>query len=369
MGKICYIADATSIHVQRWVNYFAECGWDVSLITKQETKKETLHPLVKQFAIPVLFPPKLHKLNFPMHLYNMKKLINSIKPDIIHVIDIGNQGPYMGLIKFNPFILTGWGLMHTMKKRGLQKWLEIRALKKADVIHVESENLKNAIIKYGCDEDKIVVFPWGVDVKMFNPAINGREIREKLNLGSSPVVISVRYLERYTDVGCLINAIPTVLKVIPDSRFIIVGSGSLEHELKQLTKDLGVWDAVRFVGEIAHSNLPVYFRAADIYVSTSLLDSSSVSLLDAMAFGLPVVVTNAPSNDEWIKNEENGFIVPIKDSKSLAEKIIYLFRNPELMEKFGKRNRGIILERADQETVMKKIETLYKELININRIL
>ena len=366
MNKICYLGGAISIHVQRWANYFAEHGWEVHIITK-EPAKNGLHPNIKQHFSPAFFPQSIHKLNFPIHLHNINKLINLIKPDVVHAISIESYGAYTGFIKSKAIVLTGWGFKHTITSNGLQKWIEQRALKKADVVWVGSQALKDAIAKYGCDENKVVVIPWGVNAKMFNPDINGSEVRQKLDLDGSHVVISARCFETYTDIGCLINAIPDVLKVLPDSRFIIAGSGSLEHELKQLTKDLGVWDSVRFVGEIPHPKLPVYFRAADIYVATSLMDSSSVSLLDAMACGLPVVVTNALSNDEWVENGKNGFIVPMKDPKSLAEKIIYLLKHPELMEKFGKRNREIIVERTDEENVMGKIEKIYKELINKKR--
>ena len=366
MKKICYLGSATSIHIQRWANYFVERGWDVHIITKEPTK-DGLHPDITQHVSSAFFPQSVHKLNFPIHLHNMNKVINLIKPDIIHAISIESYGAYTGFIKSKGMVLTGWGFKHTITSKGLQKWIEQRALKKADVVHVDSYDLEGAIVRHGCDENKTVVIPWGVNIKMFSPDINGSGVQQELDLESSPVVISARYFETYTDIGCLINAIPDVLKALPDSRFIIAGSGSLEHELKQLTKDLEVWRAVNFVGKIPHPKLPAYFRASDIYVSTSLLDSSSVSLLDAMACGLPIVVTNTPSNDEWVENGKNGFIFPMKDSKSLAEKIIYLLKHPELMEKFGKRNREIIVEKADEENVMGKIEKIYKKLINKKR--
>lgn len=361
MKKICYLGGAISIHVQRWANYFVEHGWEVHIITK-EYAKNGLHPNIKQHVSPAFFPQSIHKLNFPIHLHNINKIIKSIKPDILHAISIESYGAYTGFIKSKAIVLTGWGFKHTMTSKGLQKWIERRALKKADVVHVDSQDLKDAIVKYGCDENKVVVIPWGVNVKMFNPDINGSEVRQKLDLEGSPVVISIRNFEPEYNIECLINAIPFILNAIPETKFIIKGTGTLESKLKQMVKDLGVWKSVRFAGRSSYNKIPQYLKSADIYVSTSLMDGGSVSLQEAMACGLPVVVTDVPSNEEVIKNRWNGYVVPKKDSKSLAKKIITLITDEEKQKLFGKRNREIAEEVSDQDKCMRKIEEIYESL-------
>lgn len=361
MNKICYLGSATSIHVQRWANYFVERGWVVYIITKEPTKKG-LHPDITQHVSSAFFPQSVHKLNFPIHLHNMNKAINSIKPDLIHAISIESYGAYTGFIKSKGIILTGWGFKHTITSKGLQKWIEQRALKKADVVHVDSYDLKDAIVRYNCDENKTVVIPWGVNMKMFNPNIKGSEIRQKLDIVGSPVVISIRNFEPEYDIECLINAIPFVLNAIPETKFIIKGSGTLESKLKQMVKDLGVWNSVRFVGRSSYNKIPQYLKSADIYVSTSLMDGGSVSLQEAMACGLPTVVTDVPSNKEMIKSGWNGYVVLRRDSKALATKIITLLNDKNEQKLFGRRNREIAEEKLDQEKCMGKIEEIYKYL-------
>lgn len=362
MKKICYLGSATSIHVQRWANYFVERGWDVHIITK-EPIKDGLHLDITQHVSSAFFPQSVHKLNFPIHLHNINKALNSIKPDLIHAISIESYGAYTGFIKSKGIILTGWGFKHTIISKGLQKWIEQRALKKADVVHVDSYDLKDAIVRYDCDENKTVVIPWGVNMKMFNPNIKGSEIRQKLDLVGSPVVISIRNFEPEYDIECLINAIPIVLNEISQAKFLILGSGSLESKLKQMVKDLGVLNSVHFVGQSSYDKIPQYLKSADIYVSTSLLDSSSVSLQEAMACGLPVVVTDVPSNKEWINDGWNGYVSQRKDSKALATRIIALLSDEEKQKLFGKRNREIAEEKSDQEKCMEKMENIYKDLI------
>jgi glycosyltransferase involved in cell wall biosynthesis len=131
-----------------------------------------------------------------------------------------------------------------------------------------------------------------------------------------------------------------------------------------LAKSLDVFDATRFVGWIQNDKLPDYLSPSDVYVSTSLSDGGvAVSTLEAMACELPCIVTNVGDNNKWIKNGENGFIVPTKDPKALAGKIIYLLENEDIRMTFGKKNRKIIEEKQDYYKEMLKMENIYIELV------
>jgi len=219
------------------------------------------------------------------------------------------------------------------------------------------------MIKLGEDSQKIKIVYHGVDTKEFNPKQQDRKLREELKIFDSPTVISTRGLEPIYNVESLIKAIPLVLKQVPDAKFIIVNNGSQEAHLKELSKSLGIWYNVKFVGLIQHHELPKYFASSDVYVSTSLSDSFAVSTLEAMACGLAPVVTDVGDNRKWIKEEENGFIVPVKDPKVLAEKIIYLLENEDIRKRFGEANRRIIEEKADYYKEMEKVENIYKALV------
>lgn len=213
-----------------------------------------------------------------------------------------------------------------------------------------------------------MVIPWGVNTEDFNPYIKSSdEIRSSLSINNSLMVISTRPFSPIYSVETLIKAIPIVKKEIPDSKFILKNFGQgipFQNKIEKLAKSLNVSHNISFVGELDYNELPKYLNAADIYVSTSLSDSCSVSLLEAMACGLPVVVSDEPSNFEWIKDGWNGYIFPRKDHKALAEKLIILLKDKEKRELFGKRNREIIQERGDWNKNMEKIEQLYEDLIH-----
>jgi glycosyltransferase involved in cell wall biosynthesis len=121
---------------------------------------------------------------------------------------------------------------------------------------------------------------------------------------------------------------------------------------------------VRFVGWISNDELPRYLASSDIYVSTSLSDAGlSASTAEAMACGLPVIVTDSGENRVWIEDGKNGFVVPLANPKILAEKIIYLIKNKDIKARFGEINRKIIEERNNYYKEMAKMERIYEEIL------
>ncbi|GAI12440.1 unnamed protein product, partial [marine sediment metagenome] len=152
------------------------------------------------------------------------------------------------------------------------------------------------------------------------------------------VVISTRNLKPVYDVETLIRAIPLVLQQIPEARFIVAGEGEQRAYLENLARGLGVLESVRFVGWIAHHELTKYLASADVYVSTSLSDGTSVSLLEALACELAPVVTDIPANRPWVHDGENGFLIPVREYEMLADGIIRLLEDEGLRAA----NRGML---------------------------
>lgn len=367
-GHICYLANAPLIHTVRWVNYFAEHGWKVDLITwHPPTSNSLLHPDVVVHRI--FFPP--HYIARYGALLEITRLIRTIHPDIIHAHYIGSFGILAGfygrLSGFKPIVLTALGSDILADARGFKKWLIKYTLKKANLVTCDGENSRDALINLGTDHQKIRIIYHGVDTRIFN--FNQRDKRLIQNLFGKEdfsIVISARSLNPRGNVETLIKVIPLIQKKIPNAKFIIGGKGPEEKYLKKLVESLGVSNSISFVGYIPHDELPKYLASSDVYVSTSLLDGGvAVATLDAMACELPPVVTDVADNSKWIKNGENGFIVPIKNPEALAEKVIYLLENEEIRRRFGEINRKIIEEKQEYAKNMEEMEKLYKELIGV----
>ena len=114
------------------------------------------------------------------------------------------------------------------------------------------------------------------------------------------IIISTRNLESIYNIECLIKSLPLIVEKNDNFVLLICGSGSLENYLKKLVKKLNLNNYVYFLGKISHIKIPDYLRSADIYVSTSLSDGTSISLLEAMSCGAFPIVTDIPGNRFWI---------------------------------------------------------------------
>jgi glycosyltransferase involved in cell wall biosynthesis len=162
----------------------------------------------------------------------------------------------------------------------------------------------------------------------------------------------------------LIRAIPIVLKDEPETKFLIAGDGSERKILEREAESLNINSSLEFLGRVPHEDMPNLLSQADIYVSTSLHDGTSVSLLEAMGSGVFPVVTDIPANREWITNGENGLLVSAYEAESLASKIIHAIRNRELARKSREGNRLIVEQRALWPEYIKKVKDIYVNILN-----
>jgi L-malate glycosyltransferase len=365
--RLCFIAE-DSIHIKRWLDYFAQRGHDIHLIfTLPLDDKEEYDSRIKIYQL-VRFLPKFWKLtrylNGVIWLFQIRKLIKKIKPDILNCHYITFDGYYGVASGFHPLVLTAWGsdILITPKNSIVHRILTRISLKKADSIIALSFSMTGEMIKLGASKERIQEILIGVDTNKFKPS-ESLNIRHNIGiLDTVPLIISTRKLEFLYDVGTLVRAIALVAKDIPEIKCIILSEGNQKENLIKLVESLKVRDNVIFLGKIPHNELPNYLAMSNIYVSTSLSDGASNSLLEAMATGLAPIVSDIPANRVFIEEGKNGFLFPIKNHEILAEKLLSLIKNKETRDIFGKLNRDIVLDKADYYKEMAKINSLYKKL-------
>ena len=127
----------------------------------------------------------------------------------------------------------------------------------------------------------------------------------------------------------------------------MLGSGSLQSKVKAFIAQHELEHAIYLVGRVSHDMLPSYFNESDLYVSCSYSDGTSVSLLEAMACGLPVIVTNLPSNREWVISQVNGWLVPPGDAQALSSTILEALEQEGKTRLMAQANMSIARQKAD----------------------
>jgi len=367
--RICYIANGGSIHTQRWVNYFAKRGHEVHLISTMPTsgrgyaKGVQLHLLVR--LMPRIWPVTRYFSGL-LWLAQVRRLVRKIKPDILHAHYITVYGCLGAVSGFHPFVVSAWGsdVLIEPRQNFFLKAITEYALKGANMVICDAEHIVEELVKQGAPQEKTELIYFGTDTSKFKPGQKSTNLKERLGILDSAVVISLRSLKPTYNIESLLKAIPLVLEAVPEAKFIIAGDGDQRQYLENLAMSLGVLDSIRFIGMIPNDELPQYLTSSDVYVSTSLSDAGlSASTAEAMACGLPVIITDFGDNRKWVEDGVNGFIVPLRNPGALASRIIYLLRNEDERVKFGQANRRIIEETNNYETEMGKVEKIYDELI------
>lgn len=286
----------------------------------------------------------------------IKELMRTYRYDVIHAFFTVPCGALAYLYKKNvPFIvsLRGSDVPGFNKRFGLQyvflKPMIKEIWKKADVVVANSNGLKELALETYPDLN-IGIIPNGIDTNDFEPELS--KDRDEIR-----VLCVSRLIER-KGIRYLIEAISKL-----DSekvKLTLVGEGNQEAELKQLVRELELDDSVIFKGYVSHEKISEIYKKSDIFALPSLNEGMSNALLEALAAGLPVIVTDTGGTSELI--DENGFIVEKSNSDDIVEALKLMIEQPNLLKKMGERSREIA-QNLSWNNVSFKYKELYEELI------
>jgi len=349
--RILFLSDAGTHHTHRWVNYFVGRGHRCYLVTLDEGTKTNAEEL--------LLPSKARPnfLRYPLSVRKIKSIVAEVQPDLINAHFVPNYGLIGARLKFHPLVISTWGsdVLISPEKSFLHRLRARYVLSGADLVTADAEVSARAVCRLGAERAKVFVSPMGVERNLAGQ----HEKKEKPYL----LVLSNRRLEPLYDLATLLRAIPRVTKEAQkEVRFVILGEGSQKEQLTDMARELKVEKWVEFRGLVSRQRLLDCYRESDIYISTARSDSTSVSLLEAMNFGLLPIVTDIPGNREWIGEGENGFLFPAGDHESLAKRIIRAASEFDRWSEFGDRNAEIIQERAVWEENMRAVEEEFLRL-------
>lgn len=312
------------IFIQKLALELGNQGLDVTILCPKINRRSARHQIDQGISVHRFsYPNKNESLGqsgnipiFTMICYMLSGLSKAIsialkeRPDVIHghwIVPTGLIAAIVGKITGTPVVNTAHGMDVRLASNRFVAPLFKFACKTSSILTAVSPAMITLPTL-----SKAETIPCGIAEEFFTvaPASN------------SQTIISTRSLEPIYNIETLIRAVPLVLKAKPKAHFIIIGTGSQQTHLKELASSLGVTEHIEFTGQVANSDIPTHMNQAKVYVSTSLADGTSVSLLEAIAAGLIPIVSDIDANRSWIKDGQNGYHFKIKDSADLAEKII-----------------------------------------------
>lgn len=203
---------------------------------------------------------------------------------------------------------------------------------------------------------EIEIIHVGVDTELFRPMESEGKYLTK---GGFRILTAAR-LHRYKGLRYLIEAMKRIIEEIPDVHLYILGKGSEERNLRNLTEELELENVVTFLTRsIPNYEMPELYAECDVYVQPSIVEPYGIAVLEAMTCGKPVVGTRVGGMLDTVREGETGFLVGSMDSDALAERIIML-SDPGLCEVFGQTAR----KRMEDEFDWKYIADEYLEVID-----
>jgi glycosyltransferase involved in cell wall biosynthesis len=364
--KILYVTSKGGIHDYRFLNKLAE-EHNVLLL---HYSADDLIPEIKNIKNIKIISKKAVFRSFPIlsELFHFKKIVKEFQPDIIHTgyaWQVGALAAYSGV---HPHLSMPWGsdILTEPDSKLILKKIVKKVIRSCDHVQCDADYVKEKIIKdYGIAPDKITVFPWGIDLGLFKKE-KTPGCRNKLSISSDKfVMIFNRYLEEVYGVEFMLEAFNAFAKDKKDVVLLMVSDGSLKETVQDYIKKHGLEKKVRMIGKVPNTQLPAILNCADVYISTSLSDGTSLSLLEALACGLGVIVTDVPAIKEWV-NDENGILVKIKDTAQIAEAMEKYYINRQLITQHGDKNIQIAKERADWDKNYGKLNLIYQKILNRN---
>ncbi len=289
------------------------------------------------------------KLNMPFFMISsiLKSVKELRKCEVIHCqwTLSGVSGIFVKYLFRKPMILTTRGADLTLKNN-LFKTIIKFIFERCDFITPNNEDHVKIIEEMGIPKEKIFPIPNGIDIESFKPR-NKNVMRNKFNLPSDKkIILFVGWLIERKGVNYLLDAASKIVKVIPDTLFIIIGNGILEEQLKSYSCELGLREYVMFLGAKSSEEIPYWMNAADIFVLSSLSEGRPNVVAEASSSGLPVIATEVNGTPEIVEDSKTGFLIPSKDSDAIYNKLKILLENKKLRENMGKNGRKFILKKG-----------------------
>jgi glycosyltransferase involved in cell wall biosynthesis len=396
---LCFVADATSIHVQRWLQFFADRGHRVFCLSDkpQELPGITMHPLPvwentpktkKKSGLKRMKRAKEKGLQIKSSIiksvviearaYQIRELLQEIQPDVVHAHFVYYRGWPTALAGFSPLMITLYGSdVHVpkadSKDQFLSRLLNGLAMLTADVITGVSADLCRIARRQVLNQVPVEMIPIGIDPTLFTPLKDTNRVRTlKSQLEIPPdafVVLSPRQMTPLYNLEILIDSIPQVLAVVPHAVFILKDAfcnteerRQYVAELKTRVASLKVSHAVRWVEELPYTDLPVLYSLADCMVSIPRTDGMPVTLFEAMACETPVIVGNLATYDDIVLEGKTGYRLPQTSPEALAETLIRIAKDPKAASHIAKAAQKIVEQYGLFDQQMLRVEALYRKL-------
>jgi len=361
--RILMIAHTNAPWTPHFARFFTERGDTLRVVSFAPHKLDGVDGIDVEFVGIEPFDLNKNKYVFITSIPRIRKIVRAFQPDLVFAPYLFSNGLSAVLSWKGPIVVSavggdvqnidGWSGLGLLFREAIIRYV----CRRAQIVNAVSQPLRDALIRRGVPSSKVLVLPFGVDVAMFyphpdmprNPAVN---------------LICTRKHEPVYDIPTIINALAQLKSSGRVFHCTFTCDGSLLERHKVQAAASGLNDYVTFTGNLPHGELPLLLRSADIYISASLSDGTSVALLEALASGLLPVVTRIPANTPWIKHGETGLLFVPGRAEDLTEMISQAMDNAALRQEAFNHNRQLVDQQANMNKNMDHLADIFSKLVS-----
>jgi glycosyltransferase involved in cell wall biosynthesis len=377
--RIAVLGDFNGVHTRSWLRWFIERGHDVHAISYYPPATPihgaTLHVLRHRAAGVAPrsatdaggrggpMPRGVMRLahGFRYRAAGLRRVVDEIRPDVFHGHFVVEHGFYGALAGVHPYVVTAWGsdVLVEPERDPVSKLIARWTLRRADLVTSNNALMAERMVALGTPRTKVAIVTLGADAYFLERADASVNVLPP-DSGRQPVVLSTRAHEPLYNIGEIFDAYAQAVRSRPDVRLVVAHEGSQTAALSRRVASSG--GRIELAGFVGREALRDAMKEAEVFVSVPSSDGTSVALLQAMAAGCFPIVSDLPTQREWIEDGVNGFRVPLHRPEILAEAIKRALADDGLRRAAAARNRAIVGERGLNEHEMAKMEALYRRL-------
>jgi len=378
--KILYFSRNYTPHDFRFLNSLSKTEHEIFYLKLEANQRQVEDRPVPENIQQILWAGGQRAFKWsdlPRLVLDFRSIAKKIKPDIVHAGPIQTCAFIAVLSGFRPILTKSWGydLVKDADSSKWMQWVTRYTLKRSAFFTSDANVTRDKAVLFGMKPENIVVFPWGVNIERFAPKRDGGR-KTKDGKPSSSVrrpqskaitLFCNRTWEPIYGVDVLAKAFVKVAQMNPNVNLILLGGGSQGANIRRILMNGGVMERVHFGGQVRQRDLPRWYHMADIYISPSHVDGSSVSLLEALACGMPCLVSDIAGNKEWVEEGVNGWTFRDGNVDDMAEKILLAIKSRRSWGRIGKAARKTAEERADWKKNFGKLLEAYNVIARSKR--
>ena len=360
--RVLYCSQGQAVHDRRFLAAIRDQGHDVTYL---RLGGERMNGALPDGTHEIQAVRGVWPLVAPAQGIALRSAVRSFQPSVIHAGPV-QRGSFLTAVQgFGPLVTMSWGSDILMDARsGAGRVAAEYTLARSSAFLCDCEAVRTRAVELGMDRNRILTFPWGVDLEHFSPEPSS-DLRKQLGWQENLVLISTRAWRSLYGLEILVQGFIEAARAEPHLRLLLLNAGPSARSIEAAIAGAKLSDRVHFAGLINQHRLPDYYRSADLYLSASRSDGSSVSLLEAMACGLPAIVSDIPGNREWVEPGRTGWLFEDGNAAALAGRILEAVSTESERHSCSRGARRVAEQRADWSANALKLTEAYELALQV----